>query len=214
MPTRARQGRPRRTGDTILGTRGRTCERDGEVGKGKRRFWVVLGVAAVAAAVYLSSSRENDAPAGDKQWRVDGQVVVDSPPPGVQLPAVACIWANAHKVPTPGAIKSRGMYTGDAHVVCRVPKHGVQIPFQVTEFSSTGHGLLIGAFLRAIPGGHPACAETGSVVAVVDDTDRKLDALCAIGRVPPKQEVALLTPFDDDKGRPTKAMQVRVLRME
>lgn len=190
------------------------------MGKGKRRFWIALAVvgAAAGAGAYLLRGREDVADAGngggDKLWRVDGQVVVDSAPKGVALPAVACIWANSHKVPSPGAIKSRGMYTGDTQVVCRVPKHGVQIPFQVNELSSTGHGLLIGAFLRSIPGGHAACADDSTVVAVVTDTGDKLDALCALGRVPPKSEVALLAPFDDDKGRPTSAMSVRVLRTE
>jgi hypothetical protein len=190
-----------------------------EVGKGtRRRSWIavaLVGIVAVGGA-YLFRNREgeDDDAGGDKLWRVDGQVVIDSPPPGLTLPAVACIWANSHKVPSPGAIKSRGMYTGDAHVVCQVPKHGVQIPFQVNELSRTGHGLLIGAFLRSIPGGHPACAVDGTVVAVVQDAGDKLEALCAVGRVPPKSEVALLTPFDDDEGRPTSTMSVRVQRME
>jgi len=187
-----------------------------EVSKGKRRFWAAVVVAGIATGVgaYLFFVRDRDADGADKLWKVDGHLVVDSPPKGVKLPAVACIWANSHKVPSPGAIKSRGMYTGDAHVVCQVPKHGVQIPFQVNELSSTGHGLLIGAFLRAIPGGHPACADASAVVAVVQDTGDKLDALCAVGRVPPKAEVALLAPFDDDTGRPTSSMSVRVQRME
>ena len=132
-----------------------------------------------------------------------------SPPgsPGLAVPAAVCMWGNGYQIATPEA--ARSPTDGRAHILCTLDGP-VSVPFSVSRYSISGHGLLIGAFLVSIPDGHPACVGSTGLVTVEDPL--QLDVLCNAEDMPPESEVALMAPFDDDVGRPTATLRIAITR--
>lgn len=154
---------------------------------------------------------------GHKIHEVEGTIRVNPPGlSGTEFPAVACMWANSYGVAMPGAVTGGNKYDDrrNAYIICRLPEHPLSIPFGAATYSNTGQGLLIGAFLRAVPGGHTSCANPATVAALVSDPDRALSAVCSAGELPAQSEIALMAPFDDDEGRPTDSIKIVVGRAE
>jgi hypothetical protein len=152
---------------------------------------------------------------GHKYYHVNGSIHFSPPGPSeVELPAVACMWANSYGLALPTAVAAPDEDSRTAYVVCQIPEDGVGIPFHVSEYSNSGHGLLIGAFLRSLTSSHVACSDPGAIAVLVSDPYRQLSAACENGQLPPKSETALMAPFDDDEGRPTSTMRIDIYRAE
>lgn len=152
-----------------------------------------------------------------KIYEVEGTIRISPAGPNdTQFPAVACMWATSYGLATPGAVTGGNDYDDHkaAYVICHLPEHPISIPFGTAMYSNTGHGLLIGAFLRSLPGGHTSCADPGTVTALVSDPDRALSAVCSAGELPAESETALMAPFDDDEGRPTDSIKIVIGRAE
>jgi hypothetical protein len=164
-----------------------------------RVLLVMVGLLGVACVVDGSWHRT---------YVVEGSVEISPPgPPGMTAPAAICTWANGYQIATPAAARDSG--EGRAYVLCTLDAPA-SVPFEVSRYSNSGHGLLIGAFLMSIPGGHPACEGQAGIITVEDIPP--LDSLCISDDMPPQSEVALMAPFDDDVGRPTSTMRIAITK--
>jgi hypothetical protein len=176
-----------------------------------RVLGVLLGVAVCGGLWFVHSISH-------RVYKVDAELHVNAPGPvGLKFPAVVCVWANSFRAAIPDTATNYDPAREDAgtsaYVVCHVPQGGVGIPIHAALYSTTGRGFLIGAFLRPIPDGHSACSSPDTAMAVVSDPEGTLGELCSTGRLP-KPDVALMAPFDDDKGRPTRTLRIVVSRAE
>jgi hypothetical protein len=163
-------------------------------------LFIALVVACVAISIRSSMHRT---------YVAEGNIEVRPPgPPGVTAPAVICMWANGYKVATPEVAKDPE--SGHPYILCSLDTP-TSVPFSVSRYSNTGSGFLIGAYLVSIPGGHPACANATGRIEV--ENAAQLVGLCN-GPMPPRSEVALMAPFNDDDGRPTRTVRVAITKAE
>jgi hypothetical protein len=145
-----------------------------------------------------------------RTYVAEGNIEISPPgPPGVATPAAICMWANGYRVATPSA--ARESKDGPAYILCTLDAP-VSMPFSVSRYSNFASGLVIGAFLVSIPDGHPACVGATGLVTVEDASP--LDGLCDVDSMPPRSEVAMMAPFDDDVGRPTATMRIAITKAE
>jgi hypothetical protein len=174
-----------------------------------RIIFVVVGLAALIGILWVGLTIRASM---HKTYIAEGSIEISPPgPPGVTAPAAVCMWANGFQMATPEAAREpRG---SDAYVLCTLDTHA-SAPFEVSRYSNTGRGLLIGAFLMSIPGGHPACEGQSGLVTVEAEQTSQLDSLCRTEDMPPRSEIALMAPFDDDEGRPTTTMRIAITKAE
>jgi hypothetical protein len=174
-----------------------------------RIIFVVVGLAALIGILWVGLMLRASM---HKTYIAEGSIEISPPgPPGVTAPAAVCMWANGFQMATPEAAREpRG---SDAYVLCTLDTHA-SAPFEVSRYSNTGRGLLIGAFLMNIPGGHPACEGQSGLVTVEAEQTSQLDSLCRTEDMPPRSEIALMAPFDDDEGRPTTTMRIAITKAE
>jgi hypothetical protein len=169
-----------------------------------RTLLVVVVLGLLVSALVLFSL-------GHRQYEVDGALhVSEVASGGPHVPAVACLWANGFGMATPRADLDETDQARLAHVVCRIPAGGIDIPFRVSNYGVSGRGMLIGGYLQAAPQAAAVCSAAPIFALTLDDSDGTYASLCASGEFPPKSEIALAAPFDDDEGRPTKNLEIRV----
>lgn len=172
-----------------------------------RVLFIVMGLLALVVVSFVAMCIVGSM---HRTYIAEGNIEISPPgPPGVTAPAAICMWANGYQVATPAA--ARESEDGPAYVLCTLDTR-VSVPFSVSRYSNTGHGLLIGAFLLSIPDGHPACVGKAGLITVEDSIP--LESLCRTEDMPPRSEIAMMAPYDDDDGRPTPTMRIAITKAD